>query len=142
MKNTRILLLGFILLVSCAKNAENTTASSASSKAPKEICGFKTAEYNIVFDTIQPGATFGNLIQHQNLGKREVYDIVAAVKDSFDVRSIRIQKPFALVRSKDRYKKLEAFIYQPDRGTYYVIDFRDSLQAYTKTRPIKIKEKP
>ena len=119
------------MLVSCTKKDENDPAILAASKAPKAICGFKTADYNIVFDTIQSGATFGNLIQHQNLGAREVYDIVAAVKDSFDVRSIRIEKPFALVRSKDRFKKLEAFIYQPDRGTYCIIDFRDSLKAYT-----------
>ena len=141
MKNTSILLLVLVLLVSCAKNAENAAAPSAIVKAPKEVCGFQTAEYNIVFDTIQSGATFGNLIQHQNIGKREVYDIVASIKDTFDVRSIRIQKPYALVRSKDRYKKLAAFIYQPERGIYNVIDFRDSLKAYTKRRPIKIKEK-
>jgi murein DD-endopeptidase MepM/ murein hydrolase activator NlpD len=141
LKNTSILLLVLVLLVSCAKNAENAAAPSAIVKAPKEVCGFLTAEYNIVFDTIQSGATFGNLIQHQNIGKREVYDIVASIKDTFDVRSIRIQKPYALVRSKDRYKKLAAFIYQPERGIYNVIDFRDSLKAYTKRRPIKIKEK-
>jgi murein DD-endopeptidase MepM/ murein hydrolase activator NlpD len=141
LKNTSILLLVLVLLVSCAKNAENAAAPSAIVKAPKEVCGFQTAEYNIVFDTIQSGATFGNLIQHQNIGKREVYDIVAAIKDTFDVRSIRIQKPYALVRSKDRYKKLAAFIYQPERGIYCVIDFRDSLKAYIKRRPIKIKEK-
>ena len=141
MKNTSILLLVLVLLVSCAKNAENAAAPSAIVKAPKEVCGFQTAEYNIVFDTIQSGATFGNLIQHQNIGKREVYDIVAAIKDTFDVHSIRIQKPYALVRSKDRYKKLAAFIYQPERGIYCVIDFRDSLKAYVKRRPIKIKEK-
>jgi len=141
LKNTSILLLVLVLLVSCAKNAENAAAPSAIVKAPKEVCGFQTAEYNIVFDTIQSGATFGNLIQHQNIGKREVYDIVASIKDTFDVRSIRIQKPYALVRSKDRYKKLAAFIYQPERGIYNVIDFRDSLKAYTKRRPIKIKEK-
>ena len=141
MKNTSIFLLGLILLVSCAKNAKNDSTILAVSKGPKEICGFKTSEYNIVFDTIQQGATFGNLIQYQNIGKREVYDIVAAIKDTFDVRSIHIQKPFALVRSKDRYKKLAAFIYQPERGIYHVIDFRDSLKAYTKRRLIKIKEK-
>jgi murein DD-endopeptidase MepM/ murein hydrolase activator NlpD len=141
LKNTSILLLVLVLLVSCAKNAENAAAPSAIVKAPKEVCGFLTAEYNIVFDTIQSGATFGNLIQHQNIGKREVYDIVASIKDTFDVRSIRVQKPYALVRSKDRYKKLAAFIYQPERGIYNVIDFRDSLKAYTKRRPIKIKEK-
>ncbi|MFY8213931.1 MAG: peptidoglycan DD-metalloendopeptidase family protein [Flavobacterium sp.] len=141
MKKTSILFISLLLLVSCTKKDENDPAILAVSKAPKAICGFKTADYNIVFDTIQSGATFGNLIQHQNLGAREVYDIVAAVKDSFDVRSIRIEKPFALVRSKDRFKKLEAFIYQPDRGTYCIIDFRDSLKAYTQKRPIRIKEK-
>jgi murein DD-endopeptidase MepM/ murein hydrolase activator NlpD len=141
LKKINILYLGLILLISCSKKAENEAAPASNSKTPQDICGFAASEYNIVFDTIRPGATFGNLIQYQNLGTRQVYDIVAAVKDSFDVRNIHLHKPFALVRSKDRFKKLEAFIYQPDRGTYCVIDFRDSLKAYTKIRPLKIKEK-
>ena len=81
---------------------------------------------------------FWEFNRKQNIGDNQVYDIIDKVKDSFDVRKVRIGKPFYPIAFKRQVQKLQAFIYQPDRGTYYVIDFRFyfSLQ---KTRPILIK---
>jgi murein DD-endopeptidase MepM/ murein hydrolase activator NlpD len=79
------------------------------------------------------------LLEKQNLDGREVYDIVAKVKDTFDVRSIRIGKPFTILRSKDRTNKIQVFIYQPDRLNFYVIDFRDSIVVYKKAKPLTFK---
>ena len=103
--------------------------------------GFNLNDFNVFHDTIQSGDTFGSIIEKQNLGDKKVYDIIEKVKDSFDVRTIRIGKPFTFLRSKDRYKKLKVLVYQPDRGSYYVIDLRDSVEVYKKTRPIKIKQR-
>ncbi len=103
-----------------------------------EQFGFKYNDFNVSNDTIQKGDTFGSIFNTQNLGDQKVYDIIEKVKDSFDVRMMRIGKPFTLFRSKDRKKKLEAFVYQSDRGTYYVIDLRDSLKVFKKIRPIRI----
>jgi murein DD-endopeptidase MepM/ murein hydrolase activator NlpD len=103
--------------------------------------GFNLNDFNVFHDTIQRGDTFGSIIENQNLGDKQVYDIIEKVKDSFDVRNVRVGKPFTFLRSKDRYKKLEVLIYQPDRGSYYVIDLRDSVTVYKKTRPIRIKQR-
>jgi murein DD-endopeptidase MepM/ murein hydrolase activator NlpD len=103
--------------------------------------GFKLDDYNVLLDTIQKGDTFGSLLENQNLEGKKIYDIIEQVKDSFNVRTIKIGKPFTLLRSKDRYKKLQVFVYQPDRASYYVIDFRDSVVAYKKTRPIRFKQR-
>ena len=46
-------------------------------------------DFNMVNDTIKSGDTFGSLLEKQNLNGNQVYDIVAKVKDTFDVRSIR-----------------------------------------------------
>ncbi|TBX71362.1 M23 family metallopeptidase [Flavobacterium silvisoli] len=99
--------------------------------------GFKLNDYNIVEDTIQSGDTFGSILEKQNLNGNQVYDIVAKVKDTFDVRSIRKGKPFLLLRTKDKTNKLQAFIYQPDRLNYYIVDLRDSVVAHKRTRPVK-----
>jgi len=80
--------------------------------------GFKLNEFNVVEDTIQSGDTFGSILEKQNLNGNQVYDIVAKVKDTFDVRSIRKGKPYLLLRTKDKTNKLQAFIYQPDRLNY------------------------
>ena len=107
-----------------------------------EQFGFKYNDFNVLHDTIRKGNTFGSIMANQNIGDKKVYDIVSKVKDTFDVRIMRIGKPFTLLRSKDRYKKLQVFIYQPDRGSYYVIDLRDStVQVHKKVRPITEKER-
>ena len=125
-------------IISCDKtNEEEIIVQKAKPKLVE--FGFKIHDFNIVNDTIKSGDTFGSLLEKQNLDGREVYDIVAKVKDTFDVRSIRIGKPFTILRSKDRTNKIQVLIYQPDRLNFYVIDFRDSIVVYKKAKPLTFK---
>jgi murein DD-endopeptidase MepM/ murein hydrolase activator NlpD len=106
-----------------------------------EQFGFNFNDFNVFHDTIQSGDTFGSIIENQNLGEKEIYDIIEKVKDSFDVRTVRIGKAYTFLRSKDRYKKLQFLVYQPDRANYFIIDFRDSVSVSKVTRPIRIKKR-
>lgn len=125
-------------IISCDKtNEEEIIVQKAKPKLVE--FGFKIHDFNIVNDTIKSGDTFGSLLEKQNLDGRQVYDIVAKVKDTFDVRSIRIGKPFTILRSKDRTNKIQVLIYQPDRLNFYVIDFRDSIVVYKKAKPLTFK---
>jgi murein DD-endopeptidase MepM/ murein hydrolase activator NlpD len=125
-------------IISCDKtNEEEIFVPKAKPKLVE--FGFKIHDFNIVNDTIKSGDTFGSLLEKQNLDGRKVYDIVAKVKDTFDVRSIRIGKPFTILRSKDRTNKIQVLIYQPDRLNFYVIDFRDSIIVYKKAKPLTFK---
>jgi murein DD-endopeptidase MepM/ murein hydrolase activator NlpD len=110
-------------------------------QAEIEQFGFKSNDFNVLNDTIQSGDTFGGILENQNLGDKQVYDILEKVKDSFNIRTVRIGKAFTLLRSKDRYKKLQVIVYQPDRVNYYVVDLRDSVMVYKKTRPIRIRQR-
>ena len=132
----------FVLTLFSCNKSENDVVFEESKPIPiVEKFGFKYNDFNVSNDTIQSGDTFGSILNQQNLGDQKVYDIIEKVKDSFDVRIMRIGKPFTLFRSKDRNKKLIAFVYQPDRGSYYVIDFRDSVHVFKKIRPISIKRR-
>ncbi len=125
-------------IISCDKtNEEEIIVPKAKSKLVE--FGFNIHDFNLVNDTIKSGDTFGSLLEKQNLDGRQVYDIVAKVKDTFDVRSIRIGKPFTILRSKDRTNKIQVLIYQPDRLNFYVIDFRDSIVVYKKAKPLTFK---
>lgn len=128
-----------MLVLSCNKSQEETIETAEKPKPIIEKFGFKYNDFNIVNDTIESGDTFGSILDNQNLNDKLVYDIIAKVKDTFDVRIMRIGKPFTLFRTKDRYKKLQAFVYQADRGSYYVVDLRDSVSVYKKIRPTSIK---
>jgi murein DD-endopeptidase MepM/ murein hydrolase activator NlpD len=130
-----------LLLLSCNKS-EKETVEVVKPQPIVEQFGFKYNDFNVLHDTIRKGNTFGSIMANQNIGDKKVYDIVSKVKDTFDVRIMRIGKPFTILRSKDRFKKLQVFIYQPDRGSYYVIDLRDStVQVHKKIRPITQKER-
>ena len=127
-----------IFIISCDKtNEEEIIVPKAKPKLVE--FGFNIHDFNLVNDTIKSGDTFGSLLEKQNLDGRQVYDIVAKVKDTFDVRSIRIGKPFTILRSKDRTNKIQVLIYQPDRLNFYVIDFRDSIVVYKKAKPLTFK---
>jgi len=132
------ILLIVTFISSCNKVNEEEIIVQKSKPRMVEF-GFNFHDYNVVHDTIESGDTFGSILEHQNLNGRQVHEIVATIKDSFDVRSIRRGKPFTILRSKDKTNKIKVLIYQPDRLNYYVVDFRDSIVAYKKTRPLTFK---
>ena len=104
--------------------------------------GFNYSDFNVVQDTVKRGDTFGTIIDKQNIGDRRVFEIVKSVKDTFDVRVIRPNKPYTMLRSKDKTNKLQVFIYQPDAINYYIFDLRDSVVvAHKRKRPITIKRR-
>src|SRR6218665_3619342 len=129
-----------LFTISCNKSTEEEIIVPKAKTKTVEF-GFNLQDFNVVNDTIESGDTFGSILDTQNLNGNEIYDIAAKVKDSFDARSIRRGKPFTILRSKDRTNKIQAFIYQPDRLNYYVVDFRDSIKAYKKTRPLTFKSR-
>ena len=128
-------------MFSCSKSETASIIPEQPAQPKLEQFGFNFNDFNMLQDTIRRGDTFGSIIEDQNLGEKQVYDIIEKVKDTFDVRTVRIGKAFTFLRSKDRYKKLLVMVYQPDRGSYYVIDFRDSVSVSKIIRPIRVKQR-
>lgn len=142
MKHFFLLIIVLFSILSCSKNDETLEDTAAKPVYKKIEFGFTYADYNVIHDTIKKGDTFGSIIEKQNIGNKNVYDIIEKVKDTFDVRIMRFDKPYVLLRSKDKKNKLQVFIYQPNALNYYVVDLRDTtVTAYKKTLPIKIKRR-
>lgn len=144
MKRLSVLILPvFLLLFACNKSEKEPQEKPV---VPKKIevveFGFKLNDFDIVNDTIVSGDTFGSILEKQNFSPSEIHNINEQIRDTFDVRKIRVGKPYSMLRSKDASKKLQVLVYQPDRLSYFVIDLRDSIaKAYKKVRPIKIKRR-
>ena len=142
MKRFAILLLCSLVFFSCKKKDEVWSEVKTKPISKKKEFGFTYSDFNVVQDTLKSGDTFGSIIQKQNIGDKKVFELVEQIKDSFDVRSIRNNKPYTLLRSKNKTKELLVFVYQPDALHYYVVDLRDSIaKAYKKTKPITIKRR-
>ena len=141
MKKIIVIVAVLFSLVSCNKDKE-VLENQVIPKSKKSDFGFKFSDFNVVQDSVKPGDTFGSILQKQDIGNKKVFDIVAQVKDTFDVRTIRINKKYTLLRSKNKTNTLNVFVYQPDALHYYVIDLRDSIaKASKKTKPLTLKRR-
>ncbi|MGH2665492.1 peptidoglycan DD-metalloendopeptidase family protein [Flavobacterium sp.] len=142
MKKFITLLVIALVIISCKKDNEDSVLPV---KKPEPIVydfGFRLNDFSVINDTIKKDDTFGSIIEKQNLNGKQVYDIIAKVKDSFNVKLVRIGKPYTMLLSKDKTRKLQYFIYQPDQLNYYVVDFRDSIAKVNKKRkPITFKRR-
>ena len=141
MKKVFLFSIALFSIFSCKQIEPEGIVTDSISLQKTEQFGFDFNDFNVLHDTIKKGDTFGSIIENQNLGDKQVYDIIKKIKDSFDVRTIRIGKTYIFLRSKDRYKKLQYAIYQPDRANYYIIDLNDTVSVSKVTRPIRIKKR-
>lgn len=135
-----IFFLVVIFVVSCQKKEAATAVASI---PEPEIVDFGLCfnDFDVIQDTIAEGDNFGSIIAKQNIGLNKIHELVAKIKDSFDVRKIKFGKPYTLFRNKNKSKKLAYFVYQPDQSSYVVVDFRDSVLAYKKNRPVTFKRR-
>lgn len=110
---------------------------------PQEIYefGFNLNDYIVKRDTIRRGDSFGTIMERNRIGYPKIYQIAEKAKDSFDIRKLQIGKPYTILCSKDTLQEPKCFIYQPNREEYVVINFQDSIHAYSSRKPIKYVEK-
>jgi murein DD-endopeptidase MepM/ murein hydrolase activator NlpD len=134
--NYFLLIVAAVVFVSCKEEQKTPTIKDKPPKEHRYDFGFNLSLFNIVHDTVRAGDTFGEILNHQNIDGLGIHEISEKIKDTFDVRLIRKGRPYTLLRSLDRKKRLLAFIYQPDQLNYYVVDFRDSVAVSKKSRPV------
>ena len=107
--------------------------------------GFNIKNYIVKRDTVKKGDSFGEILQRYNVAYSKIFQIAEKTKDTFDIRKLRAGKPYTLLFSKESAKdslpKPNTFIYQPNQEQYVVINFKDSIEAYTSRKPIKYIEK-
>ena len=132
-----------LLLFACEEKDKKVVPKEVIKEEPIIVeFGFTYNDYLVVQDTVQSGDTFSKLLEENNIGTFKVHDVTEMVKDSFNLRDIRIGKPFTLLKSKKAPHELKVFIYQKDNIHYSVVDFRDTVVvAYNKQKPITIKRR-
>ncbi|MBM1104902.1 peptidoglycan DD-metalloendopeptidase family protein [Aurantibacter crassamenti] len=107
----------------------------------KKEYGFDLDQFNVKLDTIRRGDSFGELMMQNKVEYPKIAKLSSDYKDTFDVRKIRVGRPYLILKSKDTTEAAEVFIYQNDPINYTVIDFRDSVQAYNEKKEVKYVER-
>ncbi|MEM6686643.1 MAG: peptidoglycan DD-metalloendopeptidase family protein [Bacteroidota bacterium] len=139
-----LLLLVFIACYACSgdkKAAKETVQIEASAPDPMEF-GFHLNDFVVVRDTIRKGDSFGEILDKHHIGYAKIFQIAEKTKDTFDIRKLTAGKPYTLLCTKDdSLQRPECFIYQKNSIDYVVIKFKDSINAYTESKPVKLVEK-
>ena len=137
--------LGFL---SCGDStSEKTTLNTDTPTVEKQVTkpamayGFNLDEFEVIADTIRSGDSFGELMLENKVDYPKIYELTQQYKDTFDVRRIRVGKPYMILKSKDTTQGAQVFIYEQDPINYTVVDFRDSVVAYKKQRQVTFVQK-
>ncbi|MEL4306786.1 peptidoglycan DD-metalloendopeptidase family protein [Joostella sp. CR20] len=142
-----LLLMAMMAVVSCKeekKNVEEASTVKAAGLKPVEVkeFGYNLNEYLVVRDTIKAGDSFGEILQRNHIGYPEIYNIVEGVKDSFNIASLQVGKPYTLLcTQEDSLQIPKCFIYQPNSIDYVVVDFADSTKVKKGKKKVRIVEK-
>jgi murein DD-endopeptidase MepM/ murein hydrolase activator NlpD len=111
----RFLLAGTLLLTSCARTEPARRRSPADVYLPRET---ETIEA-----IVPRHATLDSLLRAHHLQEQLVVEAVAVVRDVFDPRQLRADRPYRIVRSLDGL--LREFEYQIDADRFLRIISRD-----------------
>jgi len=139
-------LITFLLItffIACNSNKEEKKIKQNTKSEPiiKEY-GFTFNDYKVVKDTIRTGDTFSAILGKFPLkDSLKSHDVIQKVKDSFNVKRIKVGKPYILFLDKKAPNSLQALVYIENNIKYTVIDFRDSLQVLNKQKPTVIKRR-
>lgn len=139
-----ILLISFIVFSACGTSEEQEKKTIKNLAANYEEViefGYNLNNFKVVRDTIRSGDSFGEILERNRLGYPKIFQIAEKAKDTFDIRKLRVGKPYMLLCSKDSLQQPQSFIYQPNKVEYVVIEFCDSILAYKERKPITIVEK-
>jgi len=142
-----LLLLVLVVLFSCQKEKKEAKVIVPEviqeEKAPpivKEF-GFNLNDFKVVKDTVRAGDSFGAIMDNHGISRAKVFEITNTIKDTFNVARLQAGKPYTLFKSKDTTEKAQVFVYQSNKIDYTVIDFRDSISAQKRKKPVTLVEK-
>jgi len=107
----------------------------------QKVYGFNKEDFTIVHDTVKNGDSFGQLMLQNHVDYPKIVKISDKYKDSFDVKRIKVGRPYTILKSKDSLEKAEIFIYENDKINFTVVDLRDSVTAYKSKKKVTYKQR-
>ncbi len=141
-----ILIFALLIFISCKEDKKTEEASKQLAeqveiRPPEVAFGFELDGFEVIRDTVRNGDSFGALMLDNNIDYNKVEVLAKRFRDTFDIRRIRVGRPYMLLKSKDSISRPEVFIYENDLINYTVIDFRDSVNAYRMRKEITRRER-
>jgi len=131
-----------LFITSCEnKNKDLTKTPEVVEELIIKQYGYILNDFNIIRDTIRKGDTFGDILYANGVSQDKIMEVATKFRDSFDVRKIRIGKPYVILKSKDSVNKTAVFIYETNKIDYAVVDFRDTISIGNFQKPVRYEER-
>ena len=133
------IILASVLLVCCKEDKKIAPKELAEAPVEQPVLkkyGFDFDAFTVVHDTIENGDSFGQLMLENKVDYPKIVKIAEEFKDTFDVKRIKVGKPYIILKSKDSVEQARVFIYENDRINYTVVDLRDSVKAYKRKKKV------
>ncbi|MGA0383484.1 MAG: peptidoglycan DD-metalloendopeptidase family protein [Flavobacteriaceae bacterium] len=137
------LLIVFVaFLFSCGSSEEPDSTSAGEVTMPVDIqFGFDMISYEVEYDTIRRGDTFGKIMLSRDADYQKVDQAARASRSSFDLRKIQVGKPYRILRTCDDEQRPVVFIYENDFLNYTVADLREEVKVYEEKHPYDLVER-
>jgi len=119
-------------LVSAEKKIE---ISSFPVTIPTLKYGFAIDTFQVYESEIKNGQFLADLLMQYNLDYPSVEKLVANSKEVFDVKHLRVGKPYTIL-TKDKTATADYFIYEPSVYEYVVFHLKDDFKVEKVERPI------
>lgn len=144
MKKLILAALSLTLLAACEKPKKEIAENNNTIEEPEQPVveyGIVLDDFEVVRDTVRQGDTFGNILNSNGVPHDKILEVASKYKDSFDVRKMRVGRPYILLNSKDSLNNTQIFVYEHSKVDFAVIDFRDEPHVKTFKKPIQIVDK-
>lgn len=106
-------------LFSCSDKKRDVSAYPFVKKEIRTSLGYDLKHYDIVFDTVKKGDTFGTILGTYHIMLQKVLQISKAVKPVFNTRKIKLHKRYAIAIEKaDTLRRAVGFMYFDDAIHY------------------------
>ena len=142
MRILNLLLASFVLLTSCNNSDKKETKKETKKEESIKKFGFDFADYKVLQNKVKSGDTFGGLIESYFWpDSLNLYQVTQKVKDSFNLRNIKIGKEYYIFLNKENPKNIDAFVYVNDKLSHTIIHAKDSVYVENYKKPITIKRR-
>ncbi|MBI1185017.1 peptidoglycan DD-metalloendopeptidase family protein [bacterium] len=100
------------------------------------LYGIDTRDFEVVDGVVEKNQFLHNILNPHGISALQLDDIGRRLKDTFDVRYMKVGKKYLLVLNKDSARSVRYFVYEIDNTDYVVYDFDSTLKAYRGRKPI------
>lgn len=116
-------------------------AETMKPKEPEYLYGISVDSFDVTTDRIKQNQFLHNILHPHGVDLQTIDAIGRQWKDTFDVRRMRANHKFTILKHKGDTPKPAYFIYEIDNTDYVVYNLDDTLFAYRGKKPMQVKMK-